>query len=119
MKTLYSHLPAIMILPAALLLSQCAPAFIRQRVQVSSRPPMFGTLAHQTWFARSENKPLPIAAEDRSHSNASEPDAVVLAPLIVTDNLNSALAAGMRYWPSDVADAELKKAWISFKQADK
>jgi hypothetical protein len=52
MKTLYSHLSAIMILPAALLLSQCAPtggtprttttvASSQHWVKVSSRPPTF------------------------------------------------------------------------------
>ena len=54
MKTLYSHLPAIMILPAALLLSQCAstagkrpqtdtvvPVSSQRWVKVSSRPPTF------------------------------------------------------------------------------
>ena len=59
-----------------------------------------------------------IAAGDQTAGNPGMPDVIVLAPLVVTENPNSVLLAGLRYWPGDIADAEQNKAWISFEPQD-
>jgi hypothetical protein len=123
-----------LLLPSALLLSQCAPsagtapqtvtaiaASKRHRVRVSIRPEIsyqFSGLLREAWSARSEKEPPRIAAGARAVGTAGELQPVLLAPLVVTDNLNYARVAGMRYWPSDVVDAEQKKTWISLPQKD-
>ena len=132
MKTRLSKLSAGMILPAALLLCQCAstdgippknvtavPISTSHWMQISSGLLLFdpsGSVGSGTWSAPGENEAQPFPAEDRDKGFASAPDVVVLPPLIVTDTLKSVLLAGMRYWPADVVDAEEKKAWIPVEQ---
>lgn len=124
-----------MTLPAALLLSQCAPTdgtLLPQTVNADSfstrltlpmsfhssllDPP--GTFISETGSASSEYAWFQLAAEDPAIDTSPELDVILLAPLVVTDNLNSVLLAGLRYWPGDPVDAEEKQAWISFKQAE-
>lgn len=134
MKTPFLKVSPVLILPAALLLIQCAPtdgiapksvvAFPTSTshwMQISSGLSLFdpsGIPGSETWSAPAENEDQPIPAEDWVDTNASAPDVVVLPPLIVTDTLQSAFLAGMEYWPNDVVDVERKKAWISTKQPD-
>jgi hypothetical protein len=50
--------------------------------------------------------------------DAGEPQLVVLGPLIVTDDLNSMRAAGMKYWPVNIHDADEKTSWLTFPQSE-
>jgi hypothetical protein len=135
MKTTNSQLSAVMILPAALLFSQCAPVgrtpsptviavptSARHLMPGSSGPSMFfplGTRVTGKWAAYRANEPPRIASQDRTYDDTSEPQTIMLEPLVVTDNMYSLLIAGMRYWPGDIVDAAEKKAWISFKPQDR
>lgn len=130
MKPLPLLLSATLILPTALLLCQCAapgpkPSKLLLAVQTSATPgaptppltragPSLRALIQDAWSTRGDNEPLEAPAD--TDQAASEP--IRLAPLIVTENLNSVLIAGMRYWPPDAADAEQKKAWLSLPQTD-
>ncbi|MCX6876306.1 MAG: hypothetical protein NTW21_21235 [Verrucomicrobia bacterium] len=131
MKSPISPLAAAMMLPTALLLSQCVPTGGRspqtiaipastRYVQASSTPSLFhtlGTLATERSSAPSGHAPLPT--NDRANAAPDGSLATLMAPLVVTGKLHSTPAADMSYWPSSVLDAELKKSWISFKQPDR
>jgi len=135
MKTPNSKLSAVMILPAAVLLSQCAPTDRIPPPTVISIPVSTSDWSQESSLrsifdppglpgigkpaASNGNESPWIAAVDRALDLPGAPPAVMLEPLIVTDNLSSVLIDGMRYWPGDIRDAEEKKAWISFKPQDR
>lgn len=130
MKPLPPLFSATLILPTALLLCQCAApgpkaSKLLLAVQTSATTqspvpaltrssPSLRALIEGAWSTRGDNEPT----EDPAGSDQTGSEPIRLAPLIVTENLNSVLIAGMRYWPSDAADAEQKKAWLSLPQTD-
>lgn len=136
MKTLNSQLSAALFLPATLLLCQCVPTGSTLSphvitVPTSARPRAnapapavlayspLGGMVNEALSARGKKKPQPISAEAPASMDAGEPQLVVLGPLIVTDDLNSMRAAGMKYWPVNIHDADEKKSWITFPQPER
>jgi len=123
MKTKTSKFTAVIILPAALLLSQCAPtATAPSRVQVSSRAPipeLRGLPVDEALTARGDSDPQPNAAEDRATSAADESPAIVLPPIVVGDVMIHPLLEGMRYWPRYGPDNKLEEILIPAKQPNR
>ena len=163
-----------MILPSALLLSQCAasdgpssqtvtamPASSQHRMQVSFRPATLDPRSSAAALlivdgsdkrlktaavqgsgsaiaahgiigiprqpsvikglpARGEKNLRRLTSEEQNSRNPSEPQAVLLPPLVALDiKLPMLPMLAIGDWPCCLADAERKKAWISFKQADR
>jgi hypothetical protein len=123
MKTPNLPLSAILLPPIALLLCQCAStqptgALTTTAIPVAAPAPALATLLNKAWAAREASEPLPSAPADPAGSEADASLALTLPPLVVTGDLNSAFLDGMRYWPTDPADAAEKKALIGLPQPE-
>jgi hypothetical protein len=132
MKTPISHIPVVMILPGALLLSQCVPAADPQhqltgtlapsglhRVLVSfspATPDPAGFSASEVLSVRPENEPLPAASGEQAANDPADPNVSRLSPVVVTTTTYFDLIVDD--WPANVVDAELMSSRVSFKGSE-
>jgi hypothetical protein len=127
MKTPKFYLLAMIFSPAALLLSNCASTGNNQpqafgsraspatyREHVASRSAMddpLATLFNWVQFEISEKESAWLMPLESTSNKPDEPDAVQIAPLVVTGTALPDVAP--EGWPGDVIDAELMADWIT------